>query len=78
MSRFNLQLYNRLNSQTEFIKYWAIRESAIKCYGDLTLNSIYRIKTAKETNVLKCEGKKDLEYYVFFHDNVCVCVAKNI
>lgn len=78
MSRFNFQLYTQLNSQKEFIKQWTIRESAIKCHGDLTLNSIYKIKTNDDDNVLKCEGKEDLEYHVFFHNNVCVCVSKNI
>lgn len=77
-TKFNFQLYNRLNSKKEFIKQWTIRESAIKCYGDLTLNSIYRIKTNEENNVLKCEGKKDLQYHVFYYKNLCICVSKSI
>jgi phosphopantetheinyl transferase len=78
MSRFNIQLYCQLNSQKEFIKHWTIRESAIKCYGDMTLNSIYSIKTNDELDLLKCDGKEDLEYHTFFYDELCVCVCRKI
>jgi phosphopantetheinyl transferase len=76
MSKFNLQFYTKLKSHKEFVKQWTIRESAIKCYGDLTLNSIYRIETNDNQNILKCEGKEDLEYSVFFHDEICICISR--
>ena len=76
MSKFNLQFYTSLKSHKEFVKQWTIRESAIKCYGDLTLNSIYRIETSNKHNILKCEGKEDLEYCVFIHKELCIGVSK--
>lgn len=78
MSRFNLQLYSHSKTNEEFIKQWAIKESAIKCYGNLTLNSIYRIKTNDNLSILKCENKNDLEYHVFYHDNICFCITKTV
>jgi phosphopantetheinyl transferase len=78
MSKFNFQLYCKLNSQEEFVKQWTIRESAIKCYGDLTLNSIYKINNDEKNRILKCAGKSDIEYYVFNYQNICVCVSRKI
>jgi CII-binding regulator of phage lambda lysogenization HflD len=76
LSRFNIQYLNRIGNSVAFIKEWTIRESAIKCYGDLTLNSIYGVETYR--NILKCDGKPDLEYHVFRYENTYICVTRKL